>query len=94
MLLLYTKISNLYWIHVSNDGSSRELMNLAGTMPYKGNIYIPICLWLLDTYPYDPLLCFIKPISSMTIKTGKQGIPGWLSGLAPAFGLGHGSGVP
>ena len=23
-----------------------------------------------------------------------QGIPGWLSGLAPAFGLGHDPGVP
>ncbi|XP_072475763.1 tumor susceptibility gene 101 protein isoform X4 [Notamacropus eugenii] len=38
-----------------------------------GNIYnIPICLWLLDTYPYNPPICFVKPTSSMTIKTGKH----------------------
>lgn len=50
-------------------------MNLTGTIPvpYKGNIYnIPICLWLLDTYPYNPPICFVKPTSSMTIKTGKH----------------------
>lgn len=39
----------------------------------SGNIYnIPICLWLLDTYPYNPPICFVKPTSSMTIKTGKH----------------------
>ena len=29
-----------------------------------------------------------------SLKNKKQGIPGWLSGLAPAFGPGHGPGVP
>ncbi|XP_053249193.1 tumor susceptibility gene 101 protein isoform X2 [Podarcis raffonei] len=61
--------------YVFNDGSSRELMSLTGTIPvnYKGNTYnIPICLWLLDTYPYNPPICFVKPTSSMTIKTGKH----------------------
>uniref|UniRef100_A0A286X7I2 Tumor susceptibility 101 n=2 Tax=Hystricomorpha TaxID=33550 RepID=A0A286X7I2_CAVPO len=50
-------------------------MNLTGTIPvpYRGNTYnIPICLWLLDTYPYNPPICFVKPTSSMTIKTGKH----------------------
>uniref|UniRef100_A0A8B9Z7Z4 Tumor susceptibility 101 n=1 Tax=Buteo japonicus TaxID=224669 RepID=A0A8B9Z7Z4_9AVES len=58
-----------------NDGSSRELMSLSGTIPvpYRGNTYnIPICLWLLDTYPFNPPICFVKPTSSMTIKTGKH----------------------
>ncbi|XP_058014388.1 tumor susceptibility gene 101 protein isoform X3 [Ahaetulla prasina] len=61
--------------YVFNDGSSRELMSLTGTIPvnYRGNIYnIPICLWLLDTYPFNPPICFVKPTSSMTIKTGKH----------------------
>ncbi|XP_065611301.1 tumor susceptibility gene 101 protein isoform X2 [Cyrtonyx montezumae] len=61
--------------YVFNDGSSRELMSLSGTIPvpYRGNIYnIPICLWLLDTYPFNPPICFVKPTSSMTIKTGKH----------------------
>ncbi|XP_070789544.1 tumor susceptibility gene 101 protein isoform X1 [Pituophis catenifer annectens] len=73
--------------YVFNDGSSRELMSLTGTIPVNyrggitleqswqnpGNIYnIPICLWLLDTYPFNPPICFVKPTSSMTIKTGKH----------------------
>ncbi|XP_071617742.1 tumor susceptibility gene 101 protein isoform X3 [Heliangelus exortis] len=61
--------------YVFNDGSSRELMSLCGTIPvpYRGNKYnIPICLWLLDTYPFNPPICFVKPTSSMTIKTGKH----------------------
>ncbi|XP_067396744.1 tumor susceptibility gene 101 protein [Emydura macquarii macquarii] len=61
--------------YVFNDGSSRDLMSLTGTIPvpYRGNTYnIPICLWLLDTYPFNPPICFVKPTSSMTIKTGKH----------------------
>ncbi|XP_062973256.1 tumor susceptibility gene 101 protein isoform X2 [Elgaria multicarinata webbii] len=61
--------------YVFNDGSSRELMSLTGTVPvsYRGNTYnIPICLWLLDTYPFNPPICFVKPTSTMTIKTGKH----------------------
>ncbi|XP_062845683.1 tumor susceptibility gene 101 protein [Trichomycterus rosablanca] len=61
--------------YVFNDGMSRELMSLTGTIPvsYKGNIYnIPVCLWLLDTYPYNPPICFVKPTSAMMIRTGKH----------------------
>lgn len=39
----------------------------------EGNVYnIPVCLWLLDTYPYNPPICFVKPTSAMMIKTGKH----------------------
>ncbi|XP_056596683.1 tumor susceptibility gene 101 protein-like [Triplophysa dalaica] len=61
--------------YVFNDGSSRDHMSLTGTVPvsYRGNVYnIPICLWLLDTYPYNPPICFVKPTSAMMIKTGKH----------------------
>ncbi|KAL6461478.1 hypothetical protein MHYP_G00296220 [Metynnis hypsauchen] len=61
--------------YVFNDGSSRELVSLSGTVPvnYRGNVYnIPICLWLLDTYPYNPPICFVKPTSTMMIKIGKH----------------------
>lgn len=40
---------------------------------FLGTVYnIPICLWLLDTYPYNPPICFVKPTSAMMIKTGKH----------------------
>ncbi|XP_043915324.1 tumor susceptibility gene 101 protein isoform X1 [Protopterus annectens] len=61
--------------YVFNDGTSRELMSLSGTIPviYRGNTYnIPVCLWLLDTYPYNPPICFVKPTNTMMIKTGKH----------------------
>ncbi|KAJ8417690.1 hypothetical protein AAFF_G00225330 [Aldrovandia affinis] len=61
--------------YVFNDGSSRDLMSLTGTVPvsYRGSIYnIPVCLWLLDSYPYNPPICFVKPTSAMMIKTGKH----------------------
>uniref|UniRef100_A0A8C5MIU9 Tumor susceptibility 101 n=1 Tax=Leptobrachium leishanense TaxID=445787 RepID=A0A8C5MIU9_9ANUR len=72
---LYRDLKPLMDSYVFNDGSTRELLNLTGTIPvpYKGNTYnIPICLWLLDTYPFNPPICFVKPTSTMTIKTGKH----------------------
>nr|XP_032837245.1 tumor susceptibility gene 101 protein-like [Petromyzon marinus] len=60
---------------VFGDGSSKELVNISGTIPlhYKGNIYnIPVQLWLFDTHPYLPPYCFVKPTSSMLIKEGKH----------------------
>ena len=75
VITLYKDLKPVLDSYVFNDGSSRELMNLTGTIPvpYRSNTYnIPICLWLLDTYPYNPPICFVKPTSSMTIKTGKH----------------------
>ncbi|XP_072475760.1 tumor susceptibility gene 101 protein isoform X1 [Notamacropus eugenii] len=75
VITLYKDLKPVLDSYVFNDGNSRELMSLTGTIPvpYRGNIYnIPICLWLLDTYPYNPPICFVKPTSSMTIKTGKH----------------------
>ncbi|NP_001086736.1 tumor susceptibility 101 L homeolog [Xenopus laevis] len=72
---LYRDLKPIMDSYVFNDGSSRELLSLSGTIPvpYKGNTYnIPICLWLLDTYPFNPPICFVKPTSTMTIKTGKH----------------------
>ncbi|XP_060767646.1 tumor susceptibility gene 101 protein isoform X1 [Neoarius graeffei] len=71
----YKDLKPLMDTYVFNDGSNRELLSLTGTVPvsFKGNVYnIPICLWLLDTYPFNPPICFVKPTSAMMIKTGKH----------------------
>uniref|UniRef100_A0A673K0M3 Tumor susceptibility 101a n=1 Tax=Sinocyclocheilus rhinocerous TaxID=307959 RepID=A0A673K0M3_9TELE len=63
------------FLTVFNDGTARTLVGLTGTIEvfYEGNVYnIPVCLWLLDTYPYNPPICFVKPTSAMMIKTGKH----------------------
>lgn len=75
VLLSYKDFKLVLESYVFNDGRSRELMNLIGTIPvpYRGNTYnIPMCLWLLDTDPYNPPVCFVKPASSMTSKTRKR----------------------
>uniref|UniRef100_A0A8C8VVK9 Tumor susceptibility gene 101 protein n=1 Tax=Peromyscus maniculatus bairdii TaxID=230844 RepID=A0A8C8VVK9_PERMB len=75
VIAMYKDLKPVLDSYVFSDGSSRELVNLTGTIPvrYRGNTYnIAICLWLLDTYPYNPPVCFVKPTSSMTIKTGKH----------------------
>ncbi|XP_063294046.1 ubiquitin-conjugating enzyme E2 variant 3 isoform X1 [Pelobates fuscus] len=57
------------------DGSQKDLLNLTGTLPMKfqGNLYnIPICLWLLDSHPFAPPICFLKPTDTMGIRVGKH----------------------
>ncbi|KAM3918192.1 ubiquitin-conjugating enzyme E2 variant 3 [Leptodactylus fuscus] len=57
------------------DGSQKDLLNLSGTVPMKfqGNSYnIPVCLWLLDSHPFAPPLCFLKPTQNMGIRVGKH----------------------
>ncbi|XP_072034169.1 uncharacterized protein [Amphiura filiformis] len=57
-----------------NDGSRRELLCIEGTIPvyYKGNTYnIPVVIWLMDTHPDNPPLCFVKPTPDMLIKPSK-----------------------
>ncbi|KAM9493539.1 tumor susceptibility gene 101 protein [Clarias gariepinus] len=71
----YKDLKPVMDMYVFNDGSNKELLSLTGTVPvtFKGTIYnIPICLWLLDTYPFNPPICFVKPTSAMMIKTGKH----------------------
>ncbi|XP_073842175.1 tumor susceptibility gene 101 [Musca autumnalis] len=56
---------------VFNDGSSKDLFNLQGTIPvvFKNNTYyIPICIWLMDTHPMNAPICYVKPTPTMQIK--------------------------
>ncbi|XP_053304434.1 ubiquitin-conjugating enzyme E2 variant 3 isoform X2 [Spea bombifrons] len=57
------------------DGSQKELLSLSGTIPMKfqGCLYnIPVLLWLLDSHPFAPPLCFLKPTESMAVRVGKH----------------------
>uniref|UniRef100_T1GMH8 UEV domain-containing protein n=1 Tax=Megaselia scalaris TaxID=36166 RepID=T1GMH8_MEGSC len=56
---------------VFNDGSSKMLFTLYGTIPvvYKNNTYyIPISIILMDTHPHNTPMCFVKPTPTMQIK--------------------------
>ncbi|CAI5763298.1 ubiquitin-conjugating enzyme E2 variant 3 isoform X1 [Podarcis lilfordi] len=57
------------------DGSQKDLLNCSGTVPvkYQGNSYnIPIFLWILDSHPFTPPICFLKPTANMGISVGKH----------------------
>ncbi|XP_030056973.1 ubiquitin-conjugating enzyme E2 variant 3 isoform X2 [Microcaecilia unicolor] len=57
------------------DGSQKDLLNFVGTIPmtYQGNSYnIPVQLWILDSHPFAPPLCFLKPTATMGIHVGKH----------------------
>ncbi|KAJ8390928.1 hypothetical protein AAFF_G00098480 [Aldrovandia affinis] len=61
-------------VYVFTDGTSRNLMNLSGTVRvcYMGEQFnIPVCVWLLDSYPQNPPICFVKPTKDMMIVAGQ-----------------------
>ncbi|NXM96706.1 UEVLD enzyme, partial [Sylvia borin] len=56
------------------DGSQKDLLNFSGTIPVKyGTCYnIPVCLWILDSHPFAPPICFLKPTANMGIAVGRH----------------------
>ncbi|XP_032270061.1 ubiquitin-conjugating enzyme E2 variant 3 isoform X3 [Phoca vitulina] len=61
--------------YVFKDSSQKDLLNFTGTIPvmYQGNTYnIPIRLWILDSHPFAPPICFLKPTANMGISVGKH----------------------
>lgn len=60
---------------VFNTGEKKDLLCLDGTIPvpYKGTTYnIPICVWLLETHPYNAPMCYVKPTNDMQIKISQH----------------------
>lgn len=38
-----------------------------------GNTYnIPVEIWIMDTHPYNPPLCYVKPTADMKIRQNKH----------------------
>lgn len=39
----------------------------------SANVYnIPICIWVMDSHPYNPPMVYVKPTSTMQIKEGRN----------------------
>lgn len=58
-----------------SDNSQRDLVKLIGNIPvkYEGRTYnFPIQLWLIDSFPFTPPICFLRPTSNMVIREGKH----------------------
>ncbi|XP_077177691.1 ubiquitin-conjugating enzyme E2 variant 3 isoform X2 [Paroedura picta] len=72
---MYPNITFSMNTYTFKDGSQKDLLNLSGTVPvkYQGNSYnIPIHLWILDSHPFTPPICFLKPTANMGISVGKH----------------------
>ncbi|XP_058065302.1 tumor susceptibility gene 101 protein [Anopheles bellator] len=71
VLRIYHGLQHRIEEYVFNDGNTKLLLNLHGTIPvkFKGNTYnIPICIWLMDTHPKNAPICYVKPTAEMRIK--------------------------
>ena len=68
---LKVKCDNFFY----NDGTTREMINLCGTIPvtYKHNVYnIPVILWIQEQHPYTAPICFVQPTKTMQVRPGKH----------------------
>uniref|UniRef100_A0A8C3B2Z1 UEV and lactate/malate dehyrogenase domains n=1 Tax=Cyclopterus lumpus TaxID=8103 RepID=A0A8C3B2Z1_CYCLU len=58
-----------------SDGSQKDLVRLVGNTPvqYEGRSYnFPVQLWLMDSFPFTPPICLLRPTPTMVIREGKH----------------------
>ncbi|KAI7811761.1 ubiquitin-conjugating enzyme E2 variant 3, partial [Triplophysa rosa] len=72
---LHPDIKVKYGTYTFSDSSQKDLLKVVGNIPvrYQGRLYnLPILLWLVDSFPFTPPICFLRPTSSMVIREGKH----------------------
>ncbi|XP_029908695.1 ubiquitin-conjugating enzyme E2 variant 3 [Myripristis murdjan] len=58
-----------------SDSTQKDLLKLIGNLPvkYEGRTYnLPIQLWLLDSFPFTPPICLLRPTPNMVIREGRH----------------------
>ncbi|KAJ8343634.1 hypothetical protein SKAU_G00309630 [Synaphobranchus kaupii] len=58
-----------------SDSTQKDLLKLVGNIPvrYHGRSYnLPILLWLMDSFPFTPPICLLRPTPNMVIREGKH----------------------
>ncbi|ROL51970.1 Ubiquitin-conjugating enzyme E2 variant 3 [Anabarilius grahami] len=68
---VYTDMEVKSETYTFSDSLQKDLLKLVGNIPirYHGHSYnLPILLWLLDSFPFTPPICFLRPTSSMVIR--------------------------
>ncbi|KAK2834341.1 hypothetical protein Q7C36_015042 [Tachysurus vachellii] len=71
----YPDMKTVTGTYTFTDSSQKELLKLLGTIPvkYQGRSYnLPIQLWLLDSFPFTPPICLLRPTANMVIREGKH----------------------
>ncbi|XP_067090425.1 ubiquitin-conjugating enzyme E2 variant 3 [Osmerus mordax] len=72
---IHPRINPVTGTYTFSDGTQKDLLKLIGTVPvkYEGRSYnLPIQLWLMDSFPFTPPICLMRPTSSMVIREGKH----------------------
>ncbi|KAJ0029694.1 hypothetical protein NQD34_004691 [Periophthalmus magnuspinnatus] len=72
---IYPELKPFTGTYTFSDSSQRDLLKLIGNIPvkYEGRSYnFPIQLWLIDSFPFTPPICFLRPTSNMVIREGKH----------------------
>uniref|UniRef100_A0AAR2K213 UEV domain-containing protein n=1 Tax=Pygocentrus nattereri TaxID=42514 RepID=A0AAR2K213_PYGNA len=72
---VYPDMKLLVGAYTFSDSSQRDLLKLVGNVPvrYRGRSYnLPIQLWLLDSFPFTPPICLLRPTANMVIREGKH----------------------
>uniref|UniRef100_A0A3Q0QUK1 Zgc:123278 n=1 Tax=Amphilophus citrinellus TaxID=61819 RepID=A0A3Q0QUK1_AMPCI len=73
-LTYFTNLVPVMDKYVYNNGTTKNLMSLTGTIPVMINnttYNIPICLWIEESYPQTAPICYLKPTQEMMIITGQ-----------------------
>ncbi|XP_017341306.1 ubiquitin-conjugating enzyme E2 variant 3 [Ictalurus punctatus] len=73
--LNYPDMKTVAGTYTFTDSSQKDLLKVLGNIPvrYQGCFYnLPIQLWLLDSFPFTPPICFLRPTANMVIREGKH----------------------
>ncbi|KAM3870671.1 ubiquitin-conjugating enzyme E2 variant 3-like [Diretmus argenteus] len=58
-----------------SDNTQKDLLKLIGNIPikYEGRSYnLPVQLWLMDSFPFTPPICLLRPTPNMVIRVGRH----------------------
>uniref|UniRef100_A0AAY5EF68 UEV domain-containing protein n=1 Tax=Electrophorus electricus TaxID=8005 RepID=A0AAY5EF68_ELEEL len=72
---VHPDVNTVTGTYTFSDGSQKDLLKLVINIPvkYKGCSYnLPIQLWLLDSFPFTPPICLLRPTATMMIREGKH----------------------
>ncbi|XP_071401268.1 ubiquitin-conjugating enzyme E2 variant 3 [Centroberyx affinis] len=72
---IYPGVKPVTGTYTFSDGTQKDLLKLVGNVPvkYEGRSYnLPIQLWLMDSFPFTPPICLLRPTSNMVVREGKH----------------------
>ncbi|XP_074488334.1 ubiquitin-conjugating enzyme E2 variant 3 [Sebastes fasciatus] len=72
---IYPEMKPFTGTYTFSDSTQKDLLKLIGNIPvkYGGHTYnFPVQLWLMDSFPFTPPICLLRPTPNMVIREGKH----------------------